>query len=89
MSICNVEVYFLDAAERCILFLKPFFLCLFIGELRPLTLRDINDQFLLIHVILLVAMVMVVVDGVGVGGSSGGGVYMCVCMFSLLLIFLA
>jgi hypothetical protein len=44
-----MKVYFLDAAEGWILFPHPFVsLCLFIGGLRPLILRDNNDPLWLI-----------------------------------------
>ena len=52
ISIFEVEVCFFYTTEVCILFSCPFFsLCLFIGELRPLILSAINDQWLLIPVL--------------------------------------
>jgi hypothetical protein len=44
MSILDVKMDFLDAAEGGILILHSFSQCLLIGELRSLMLRDINNQ---------------------------------------------
>jgi hypothetical protein len=84
MSIFDVEVYFLHAAERWILFSNPLFLCLFFFFYWGIETIDIEQylyQWLLISVILLVTIVVVVVVVVMV-------VVVCVCV-SLLLIFLA
>lgn len=63
MSILDVEVYGIEggAAEGKIMFLHSFCLCLLIGELRLLMLRDINDQQLFLPVILLLVVVVALV----------------------------
>ena len=57
MPILDVKACFLDTVEGWILFsIHSVSLCLFIGKLRPLMLRDINEQRLLITIILLLLL---------------------------------
>lgn len=62
MSSLDVNVCFLDAAEgKIYIDIDSDRLCLFLlGELRPLSLRDINYQCLLISAILFLVVVIVV-----------------------------
>jgi hypothetical protein len=61
-------------------------LCLFIWELSPLILRDINDQILLLFlVVVLVVVVMVVVVVVVVVVIMVGHVYVPPFLFSFCL----
>ena len=46
-----------------VFFIHSVSLCLFIGELRPLMLRDINEQCLLITVILLLLLLLLLLCG--------------------------
>jgi hypothetical protein len=55
-----VEVCFLIQQNKRFCF-KSIILCLFVGELIPLILRDINDQRVLIPVLLLLLLMVVVV----------------------------
>lgn len=60
MSSLDVNVCFLDAAEGKI-YIDSDRLCPFLlGELRPLSLRDINYRCLLISAILFLVVVIVV-----------------------------
>ena len=62
MYFFDIEVCFLNVAEGWVLFSYHFVtLCLFIGELIPMTLRDINDQWLLILLFLVFVVVLVCV----------------------------
>lgn len=62
MSILYIEVCLLSVAEGGDLLFFIFYvsLCLFIGELRPFVLIDINEQWLLIPAVLLLFVVLVV-----------------------------
>jgi hypothetical protein len=68
VSVFVAEVCFLYAVDDepylCIHYIS---LCCFIGELIPLMLRDINDQWLLVPVILLLEVVLSVYDALLLG----------------------
>lgn len=62
MSILYIEVCLLSVAEGSDLLFFIFYvsLCLFIGELGPFVLIDVNEQWLLIPAVLLLFVVLVV-----------------------------
>ena len=63
MSVFEFEVCFLYAAEGWILSSYPIcYLCLFIGGLRPLTLREIKVNLVFIFVFDLLLGVLLYVD---------------------------
>jgi hypothetical protein len=74
MPTLDVEAYSLYIAGGWILFhIHSGSLCDFIGELRPLVLRDTTDQQLLISVILVMVVVLMILVVVVV--------VVCVCAF--------